>query len=91
MHSHMTVYSLKQMVKKKADIASTQVVLLRDPANRGRGSVLDEALTLEQSGFKGGSYDRPKEYTLYYDYGPSFHDDPLMSSDFYFVDRLNKK
>ncbi len=86
-YTHMSVYSLKQLVKQKADIASTQITLFRDPTSNSRHSVLDETLTLEESGLKGGPFDRPKEYCIYYDYATSFHFDPLMSSDFYFIDR----
>jgi hypothetical protein len=77
--SHMTVYTLKQIVKKKTDVASSQVTLLRDPV-KNKQAVLNEQQTLEQAGFAGGPYENPCAYTIYYDFATGFGHEPLVFS-----------
>ncbi len=93
-YSHMTVYSLIEMIKKRNEIASMYVDIFRDPS-RSKSQLLDEFKTLEQCGFKGSTYDSPKEYVLFYDFRTikRFRNDPIMNSDFYFINnrRPNKK
>jgi hypothetical protein len=85
----MTIFTLKELIKKKKDIVSTHLALFRD-VTRTRSSMLDDNKTLEECGFKGGSFNNPKEYCIYYDYVTTFRFDPLMSSDFYFIDRQSR-
>ena len=84
MYSHMTIYSLIEFVKKKMDVASTHVALFKDPS-RHKSVKLEEHKTLEESGYKGASYDSPNEYSLFYDYLTTMRDDPILNSDFYFL------
>ncbi len=83
-YSHMTIHSLIELIKKKGDIASIHVALFKDPS-RHKSVKLDENKTLEDCGYIGGTYDEPNEYSIFYDYLTTLRDDPILNSDFYFI------
>lgn len=84
LYSHLTIFSLIEMIKKKADIASNRISIFKDPS-RHKSVKLEEGKTLEECGYKGGPHENPKEYVVFYDYTTVLRDDPIINSDFYFI------
>lgn len=86
-YSHMKIYSLKEMIKKRFDIASHMIYLFNDlQVNTSKS--MDDGKTLQDYGFLGESdynsvYDGNKKHVLYYDFSVG-KPDPIVHCDYYF-------
>ena len=89
-HSHATVFYIIELIKKRTDIAARTLSLFRD-TSRSKTSHLEENNTLEECGFVGGSYESPKEYTIFFDYITLFREDSVINCDFYFINKKRNK
>ena len=82
-HSHMPVHGLIQIIREQAKIESNNIAIFTDKT-RSKDAMLPPDMTLEEYGFRGGTYDHPEELLLYYDYKVEFTDCPVLLCDHYF-------
>lgn len=83
----MRVFSLKEMIKQRFDIATNSFYLFSETAT-GR-TYLDDKKTLEEYGYVGDSdYNKilndSKKQILFYDYDVG-KPDPIVHCDYYFI------
>ncbi|CAD5117476.1 DgyrCDS6243 [Dimorphilus gyrociliatus] len=83
-HSHATVSYLLQLVKERIALESNRLALFTDDSLTIEAQ-LPPASTLEECGISGGSYDKPQDVLLYYDYVVEFTGCPILNSDHYFA------
>lgn len=83
-YSHATVLYLLQIVKERIALESNRLALFTDES-RSVEAQLPPACTLEECGIAGGSFDKPEDVLLYYDYVIEFTDCPILNSDHYFA------
>ena len=88
----MKIYSLREYIKKKFDIASDAIYLFCEINNT---KPLEDHKTLEDYGYAGESdynavFNGSKKHILYYDYHVTTKLDPILHCDYYFndIDRL---
>lgn len=92
LYSHMKIYSLKEFIKQKFEIASNAIYLFSE-INSTRS--MEDSKTLEDYGFIGESeynsvFNGSKKHVLYYDFSVSNILDPILNCDYYFndIDRI---
>ena len=86
-YSHMKVYSLKEMIRQRFDIATNVFYLFKETATDKQ--YLDDKKTLEDYGYIGeNDYNKvlndSKKNTLFYDYEVG-KPDPIVHCDYYFI------
>ena len=87
-YSHMKIFSLKEMIKKRFDIAADEIFLFNDISTSNL-IPMENSKTLEDYGYKGESdynsvYSGSKKIILYYDFSVG-KPDAIIHCDYYFI------
>ena len=86
-YTHMKIFSLIELIRKRTDIASNMISIYTDTA-KSKTSQLDDTRTLESYGYQGREYNTVlksnEKVTLFYDYKILHPIDPIINCDFYF-------